>query len=284
MKGTVNPFEPWRPVEARIPPPLHAGRPWRPSPPPPARAAVEELPSVEPVHPSSRNKPPERPKRPQGQGGQPSARRTPVSQLSASVVLGVLGFLCPLCLAGLLKGLGETHYFRVIVTLSAIAVSFWAAWRRDWFTRLRWIAIGLALAGLSAWFVPTLRGVSLWSAYRRVEELRALPPGDVAEYQRGAAARRTLVEEFPSFAADVSTAEQAWLRRTVDEAVENADRQSKNDPHAALAHLQQLEKDLSRLEHFASVRNELESARRRTLEACAKAVRREAGELLGKKP
>ncbi|HTU18573.1 MAG TPA: hypothetical protein VMG10_10980 [Gemmataceae bacterium] len=283
MKGTVNPFEPWRPVEARIPPPLHAGRPWRPPPPPPARAAVEELPSVEPVHPSSWNKPPERPKRPQGQGGQPSARRTPVSQLTAFVVLGVLVFLC-LDSVGWCLG---THMPRLMVLGASAGLFAGMAFhhpRRSWQTRLRGMASALALAGIALWFVPTIHGVSLWSAYRQVEKLRILPAGDVAAYQRGAAARRTVVEDFPSFAPDVSAAEQAWVRRTVNEAIENADRQSKNDPHAALAHLQQLEKDLSRLEHYASVRKELESARRRTLEACAKAVRREAGELLGKKP
>lgn len=278
MKGTVNPFEPWRPVESPIPPPLHAGRPWRPPIPPPKRAAVEEPPLVEPVKPSPRSKPPERPRRPEGQGGQLSAQNKSDPQRRReqnAIVFGILFlFLLPF-LVELLKWQGETHFFRVIVTLLAVAVALVGVWRRNWSTSLKWMAVSLALAGLSAWFVPTLRGVNLWSAYRRVEELRSLPAGDVAAYQRGAAARQTLVEEFPSFAADVRAAEQAWLRRTVDEAIENADRQSKNDPHEALAHLRQLGKDLSaELGHNATVKNELESARQRVLQACLKVAQR----------
>ena len=37
--GNVNPFEPWRPAQVDVPPPLHASRPWRP-PAPPRAAAV----------------------------------------------------------------------------------------------------------------------------------------------------------------------------------------------------------------------------------------------------
>ncbi len=282
MKGTVNPFEPWRPLEARIPPPLHAGRPWRPLSPPPTRAALEVLPLVEPVNPVPRNKPPERSKQPQGQGGQSCPSCTSFSQWIAFIVLCVLGCLC-LDSVGWYRG---THVPRLVAL--GISAGLFAArafsHRRSWYTRLRGMAVALAIAGVALWFVPTIQGVSLWSAYRQVEKLRGLPAGNVAEFQRGAASRQTLVEEFPSFAADVRAAEQAWLRRTVDEAIENADRQSRNDPHAALDSLRRLDQDLSGLKDSASVRKELESARRRTLEACAQEVRREAGGLPGKNP
>src|SRR5579875_126134 len=266
MKGTVNPFEPWRPVEARIPPPLHAGRPWRP---PPARAAVEQPPLVEPVEPLPRNKPPERPKHPQGRTEHLSPRRTPLVELTAfAVVVGVLSLHC-LNSMGWLYG---PHTPRLAALgVGAVLFAVLACNRRDnWHTRLTGMAVILAFAGIVLWFMPTLHGVSLWSAYQQVTELRALPAGDVAAYQRGAAARRTLVEDFPSFAADVSAAEQAWLRRTVDEAIENADRQLDKDPDVALAHLHQLDQELSRLEHYASVQKDLESAHRRAVQACLK--------------
>jgi hypothetical protein len=144
--------------------------------------------------------------------------------------------------------------------------------RRSWSTRLAWMVAATAFAAIALWFVPTMHGVNLWSAYRQIEELHALPAGDVAAYQRGAAARRTLVEDFPSFAWDVRAAEKAWLRRTVDEAIENADRRLDKDPDAALVHLHQLDKELSRLDHYASVSKDLKSARRRAVQACVKVV------------
>jgi hypothetical protein len=115
----------------------------------------------------------------------------------------------------------------------------------------------------------------LWSAYRQVEALRNLPAGDLARYQRGAEARQLLVEEFPSFAPDIDAAKQAWIHRTVDEAIENADRQLESDPHAAFANLHRLNTELARLEYYASVQKELESARRRAMQVCAKVVQRE---------
>ncbi len=270
MKGTVNPFEPWRPAEENVPPPLHASRPWRP--PPPARAAVEELPFAEPVEPP-RNKPkehPPRPKRPQDRADRRSAGGTPVSQW---VIVVLLGLLLVLGLDGLgwMRG---THLPRLAALgasaglLAGVSLSR----RRSWRARLTGTALALALAGFAVWFVPTLRGVSLWSAYRQVEELRVLPAGAVAEYRRGAPDRRVLVEEFPTFAVDVNAAEQAWLRRTVDEAIENADRHMEKDPHKALADLHQLNEALTQLERYSSVRDELKAARRRALRACLKVV------------
>jgi hypothetical protein len=277
MKGNVNPFEPWRPVEARIPQPIHASRPWRPPPPPPVRPTVEEPPFVEPVKAPPPNKPsvlPPQPQRRQCRTGQPSAGRTPISQLAAFGVLTVLALIC-LDEVGWLCG---AHLPRLLgLGLSGgmfVAMSF-ASPRRNWYRRLRGMAIALTLAGITLWFIPTVHGVSLWSAYRQVEELRALPAGDIAGYQSRTARCRLLIEEFPSFASDIRAAKQAWLRRTVDEAIENADRQLETDPHAAFAHLHRLNTELARLEHYPSVQKELESARGRAMQACAKEVQRE---------
>jgi hypothetical protein len=281
MKVLVNPFEPWRPTEAAVPPPIHAARPWRPPPPPPAAAAVEDPPFVEPVNPSPRKKPVKRPSRPERPRGQPSQGRTPLSQWAAFVVFGVLAILC-LDSVGWLRG---THTPRLMAlgASGGLLVGMALNRRRGWQVRLTWMAAALTLAGMAAWFVPTIHGVNLWSAYREVEALRALPAGNVAEYERGVPARRVVVQEFPSFGPDVNAAEQAWLRRTVDEAIESADRQLDTDPHAALANLHRLNTELAPLEHYASVRKELESARARAMQACAKVVRREAEDLLDNK-
>lgn len=281
MKRNVNPFEPWRPPAAAVPPPIHAARPWRPPSPPPMQTATEEPPFVEAVDPppprKKRPKHPPRPKRPQGQAEKPSRSLTPLSQCIPVILLAVSALLC-LDSVGWLRG---THLPRLLALGASAALLVVMAFnrRRSWYTRLTGMATALALAGIAAWFVPTVRGVNLWSAYRQVEALRLLPAGEVAEYQRGAAARRILVEEFPSFTSDVSAAEQAWIRRTVDEAVDSADRRLETEPHIVLADLQRLDAALASLEHYAPLKHELEAARRRAVQACAKAARREVEEL-----
>ncbi len=72
----------------------------------------------------------------------------------------------------------------------------------------------------------------------------------------------------------MNAAEQAWLRRTVDEAIENADRRMEKDPHQALADLHQLNEELAPLQQYASVRKEVQAARRRALRACLKVAQR----------
>jgi hypothetical protein len=144
--------------------------------------------------------------------------------------------------------------------------------RPSWYNRLKWMAAALAWAGIAAWFVPTVHGVSLWSAYRQVKELHALPAGAVAEYKRGAPARQLVVEEFPSLASDLRTAKRGWLRRTVDQAIEKADQVIDKDPQTAFANLLRLKTELERLEHYDSVQKELESARLRAMLASARDV------------
>jgi hypothetical protein len=282
MTSPVNPFEPWRPREIPVPPPVHSARPWRP--PPPVAVAVEDPPVVELVDPPPRNKRLERPppaKRPQprtrpsGQGG------TPIAQLTAFVVLGVLFLIC-LVAVGWLRG---AHMPRLMAlgACAGLLIGMAFSSRRGWYNRLTWMAGALALAGIAAWFVPTLHGVNLWSAYRQVEAVRTLPAGDVAAFQRGAATRRSVAEDFPSFAPDIFAAEQAWLRRTLDEAIECAGHQLETDPHAALADLQRLDAELMHVQGYASVQHELLMARTRAVQACVKRVRPEVGDLRAKK-
>lgn len=271
MKGTVNPFEPWRPIADRLPPPLHVGRPWRPPYRRPAQAAVEEPLLVEPVNPRPRSKPPERPERPQRQPAPTSPPRTPTSRLANFLILGLVALM----IFDGIRGLGDSRHSPRLSLLSASAILFagttflnrYLSWSRH----LTLMVCVLAFAGFVGWFVPSGHGINLWTAYRQIEELRTLPPGDVAAYQRAAVDRRTLVRDFPSFAADVSEAEHAWLRRTVDEVIDSADRQLAKDPDAVLLRLQQLDKELSQLDHYPSVRKDLESARRRAVRACARA-------------
>ncbi len=282
MKAIVNPFEPWRPIDLPIPTPLNAGRPWRPSP--PLRPASEEaIPLAESVDPPAR-------KRKQRCCGkkkcaarkakktQPSIDRERVGEPKRSRILPILFLLLgTLILAGF-SCFGGTHYFRVFVTLFAVFVGFSfglsPSAEKSWHVRLRWMTCGLALAGLSAWFVPTLSGINLWSAYRQVEDLREMQPGEVDEFLRGAADRHRLVEAFPSFAAEVKSGEAAWLRRTVDEAISSADLRLDTLPCTAATDLQKLSAELKGLDHFDAVRDELQSAIQRAEQACVKADRR----------
>jgi hypothetical protein len=276
MKGNVNPFEPWRPIELNVPPPLHASRPWRP-PAPPARVVEKEPPFVEPADPAPlSNKRADRPAN--GRCKPPGAcagRRKPAVRLRTDqrVVLGMFFVLGALGLFGL-GYLGGTHLPRVLTALLAVAAGFTIGismlHRRSWYVRLGWMAGGLALAGLAGWFVPTTRGINLWSAYRQVDALRVLPAGDVAGYRNGVAARKEVVSEFPTFAEDMAVAEQAWLRRTVDAAIEDADRKLETDPDKALADLHQLDAALTPLERYPPVRKEIEAARQRALRASLK--------------
>lgn len=274
MNGNVNPFEPWRPPGCNVPPRLHVGRPWRPPVKPAARVRFEEPPLVEPVEKPARKQAPARPKR-----RAPVAARTPSTPLlrtDQNVVLGMLFALSALGLWGL-AWLGDSHLPRVFVTLLAAAAGFICgislARRRTWFVRLGWMAGGLALAALAGWFVPTTRGVNLWSAYQQVDELRALPAGDVSAYKRGGPYRKQVVSEFPTFAEDIAAAERGWLRRTVDAAIEDADRKMPNHPGVALADLHQWSKELSQLDHYGIVKDDLEAAQKRVLEACKIAAR-----------
>lgn len=269
MKSIVNPFEPWRPQDVPIPPPIHAARPWRPASPPPARPANQAIPFAEPVDPPRQN----RARKCCGKRKEAArVEKRNAAAKSSGTACRVLGVLAALLVLGSLTTLGScwlggSHFFRVVFTLLAVTVSFTfglaPASPRTWASRLTWMATGLALAGLSAWFVPTLRGVNLWSAYRQVEELRTLPAGEIAEYQRGAVDRRILIAEFPSFTSDIRAAETAWLRRTVDEVIENAERQADRDPQAALATLQRWNEDLKNSDQFSSVREDLQTAQQR---------------------
>jgi hypothetical protein len=275
MKGNVNPFEPWRPIEMKVPPPLHVGRPWRPPAPPARRVAVEEPPFLEPVE-RPRNKPPLRqpkPQPPRGQASGPPLR--PAPQRSACPcrlgVLFLVSVVSAMALPLLVAGMKESHFARV--SLADVSAAFGLAmslvlYRRSWYSRLGWLAGGLALAGLAIWFMPTTHGVSLWSAYRQVEELRTLPAGDLAGYQRGAFARKQVVAEFPTFAVDVRAAEQAWMRRTADALIEKTDHQLGNDPQKALTDLHRANEELSGLEHYPLVKKDVEAARRRAVQAC----------------
>lgn len=289
MKGNVNPFEPWRPTGLDVPPPIHAARPWRPSA-PKGRKVEEEPPFVEPADKlpgaARPNIPAARPRAPEPKYRCSRQRSSGEMRTDLKVVLGMAPLLAILGLIGL-GWFGGTHLPRVAIALLAVAAGLTlgisVARRRSWYVRLVWIAGGLAFAGLAGWFVPTAGGISLWSAYRQVDELNALPAGDVAAFVRGVPERREVVAEFPSFAEDITAAEQAWVRRTVDAAIEDADRQIDLDPAKPLANLHQLNAELSRTEHYALVRGDLEAARRRALQASLKAARDEVDGLIEKK-
>src|SRR5262249_37947059 len=77
--------------------------------------------------------------------------------------------------------------------------------------------------------------------------------------------------------------EHAWSRRTVDAAIENADRLLETEPHKALLGLHRLNAELARLEHYGLVKAELETARKRAVQACLQVAMEEVEDLPDKK-
>jgi hypothetical protein len=136
------------------------------------------------------------------------------------------------------------------------------------------MALALAVASLAAWFVPTTSGVSLWSAYQQVDELNRLPAGDLGGFQRGASVRKDVIDAFPSFATDMTAAEQAWMRRTADDLIKQTDRKLTEDPHKALADLHRLTKELESLKGYDLVKKDLEATRGRAVQACLRIVQK----------
>jgi hypothetical protein len=280
MFSNLNPFEPWRPREARqpAPPVVDARRPWRPPmpeppfalpvEPKPAPRARRELPVPRPAHTRQRPTPPPAELRPD--------QRALALLFPGLVVLGLAGLIA----------LGGTHLPRVFLALLSLGagclIGISLRRQRPWYARLGWVASGLAGAALAGWFAPTTSGLSLWGAYQRLAAAEAIPPGNVAAYTQGQAGRRELVREFPTFREAVETAELSWLRRTVDTAIEQADVKLETDPEEASETLQKLTKDLNGLEHFDSFAPELLGARKRAVQARLEQAVAEVKGLLGK--
>jgi hypothetical protein len=242
MTHDVNPFEPWRPP-GYVPPERNDSGPF-PEPPhgqplPPPGPSWEEY---------------RRPQlRPDQRGG--------LALLVGGLFVGVL--------TGGLAWLGMNHVPRVFLAALAVGLGSAAglslARNRRWAVRLGWFGGGLVVAGLVWLFVPTTGGINLWSAYRGLDELRALPPREFTRYVDGGAQREELVREFPTFADDVRAAEREWARRSADEAVREAEGLLAGDPDQASAGLQQAAVLLGWAGHHAVAQTQLQDARRKAV-------------------
>jgi hypothetical protein len=185
--------------------------------------------------------------------------------------------------------LGVNHFPRVVCAALAVwlgsAAGLSLARKKGWLIRLGCIGGGLVVAGLVWLFVPTTGGINLWSAYRELADLQALPTGEFGRYGAGMARREEMVREFPTLEGDVRAAEGEWARRSADEAVREAEGLLEGDPDRASAVLRQAEARLSAAGHHAVARARLQDVRRKAvLERLTKAEAEMEGQLARGQP
>jgi hypothetical protein len=199
------------------------------------------------------------------------------------VVLSLLVCLPLGVLIGLIW-LGGNHFPRVVCAALAVGLGSAAvlslARNKGWFIRLGCFGVGLVVAGLVWLYVPTTGGINLWSAYRELGDLRALPAGDATRYVDSKARRQELVQEFATFRDDVEAAEQEWGRRTAEAAVREAEGLLERDPDQASAGLRQAAALLSRTGHHPVAQAQLQDARRQAVLARLKQAEAELEGLL----
>jgi hypothetical protein len=185
--------------------------------------------------------------------------RLPGTQLPRTV-----GILLPLGV-GLMVALGAARKSRTLV-------------------RLAWILGGMALAVVNWEFVPTGSGVSRWTAGAR---LRAVETADVhldpADFQALYREGEKAVVEFPAWRPRLEAAQQHWQDGRVTAAVNEARARAKEDPAAALARLQELEKTLPAQSSLASLRADLAAGKREAVEAGLGSARKELADLVDRK-
>ncbi len=264
MPRDVNPSEPWRPRPTDPPvPPIDVHKPWRPRP--AERAA--------PVPPPPEAPPP----RPQAAPPRPSPRvaRPQHEEPGRLRVLAIVLFLLVVSFVAVAI-LGGEHSPRIFLGCLALGMGWGAsvslAPRRDWGLRLACILGGVMAALAVRLFVPTVDGVSLFEAAHLAARIEALPTDDVAAYAAGAWHRKAAMKRFPEFAGEIRTAERAWLRRSADAAIEGSEAAIDHDPATAWFNLRLMAQYLSRLDHWAEVRDDLQVVRRRAVLARARTL------------
>ncbi len=264
MPRDVNPSKPWRPRPTDPPvPPIDVHKPWRPRP--AERAA--------PVPPPPEAPPP----RPQAAPPRPSPRvaRPQHEEPGRLRVLAIVLFLLVVSFVAVAI-LGGEHSPRIFLGCLALGMGWGAsvslAPRRDWGLRLACILGGVMAALAVRLFVPTVDGVSLFEAAHLAARIEALPTDDVAAYAAGAWHRKAAMKRFPEFAGEIRTAERAWLRRSADAAIEGSEAAIDHDPATAWFNLRLMAQYLSRLDHWAEVRDDLQVVRRRAVLARARTL------------
>jgi hypothetical protein len=292
MNTDVNPFEPWRPAG----PEQHqqSSTPGEPG----SQKSLKDR--VVDWLKNQQSSTPGEPGSPDGTGSPPPNAARLVSSLqsqpSSHTPLGgralrpdeitVLLFFVALGLAGAmsLASLPGSHVTRVGAACLSAALGVGAgislARNRRWPVRVGCVIGGLGLAALAWWFVPTTRGISLWSVQSEVASLQALPAGDIEGYRQGRRLRAEMAEQFPSFKADLERLARDWFQQTADRAVAQANTLLPSDPAAVSAKLQQLDRDLFSLDdqsrpHYALVKARLLAARRQAVLARLEAARKQ---------
>ena len=141
----------------------------------------------------------------------------PISHASR-VAAAITSVAISLFLGRKMAGLGLTKRVTFVVNPQGVAKGVSKGYMRALVAWLFWLAAGAAGALASWWFVPTTDGVNLWTARheqtRVLDELTALPAGDIPGYLGGQLARK-LVAEFPSCRPQVLMAEGHWSKRSV---------------------------------------------------------------------
>jgi hypothetical protein len=117
--------------------------------------------------------------------------------------------------------LPASHAPRILAVLVAVALGlcFLLVPGRGMEVRCLGLALGIGLAGVAWYIVPTTRGLNLWSAYRERDDLLAafegsLPLCDATEFENAKVRCRELTGQFPEFAAPLDEAQDAWLKRS----------------------------------------------------------------------
>ncbi len=205
MSHDPNPFEPWRPSDP--PEEINPCEPWRPPHERPAQDpwSGQDLPEPGYRPPLFHSPARQRELRPDQTlvlliwGGLAIVAIIAVVQLHALHVTGVAA-------ATLALGLGLT-----------LAISAGRRWR--WRYRFLWLAVGVAAAFACWWFVPTARGLNLWTAQRRAAELEDVPVGDLRAHKAVKQERQELAEQFPQFKGRLDEVERSWGERTREEAL-----------------------------------------------------------------
>jgi len=129
------------------------------------------------------------------------------------IVLAIMGY----------QKLPAGHDLRLLSSLGFLAVglvlALAVARKQSWLVRLFLLLIALAAADACWWFVPTAKGLSLWTARqvsdKTVEELNALAACATVQFRQGQPARKDLLAQFPAFAPAIHEAEKAWRERSI---------------------------------------------------------------------
>lgn len=267
MPSELNPFEPWRP-RGGDGDEMHPWRAVRRDEPDPADD--REVPHYQ---------------RRQGGGNDDAPARPPSTANFFLVVL----FLVVVGLGlGFLAYHGGGHVGRIGATAACLflgpLVGLSLLHRSSWYVRLGLLTVGVA-GGVACWyFVPTLGGLSLWSAQEMLARLERLPAGDPEAYRATESDRALLRQEFPAWKADIARVEMRLMQNSINQLIAEADRLRQTDAEAALRKLSELEKLIASFPQQWTFQPSLNAALQRAADARLDQIAAEANALAKNDP